>query len=221
MQAQATWKNRRVSPASSGGSFHERNIVFTKCANWNCPQQFRYFRGTMVFRVETLSGSKMGPGKPSVAPQVEYHWLCVECLRVILISFEDHSAEMELLPGTVRGGNGRIVRLTSLDSALAELSETAGWSQTQDLAPAMDRGISMSLPDMPGSENGFSGGGSPATRTRTSPGWENEGETDSSRLRLVEMPPDDKWPDDKWDDKWKDKWKDKPKDEGESLAGVF
>jgi hypothetical protein len=202
--------------------------VLTKCANGNCPQQFRYIQGSMVFRVETQPGSEMGPGEPSGAPQLEYHRLCVECLRVILISFEDHSAGMELLPGTGRGGNGRTVRLTSLDSALAELDKTAGWSQSLDLAQAnalaqtltqtMDRGAARNFPDILRSENHLSGGASSPTGTGGSPARENGSETDPTRLRLVEMPPDDQWPDDKWPD---DKWKDKPKDEREGLAAAF
>src|ERR1700716_2986074 len=116
MRAQAMWLKRRFCPASSGRSFHERNAMFTKCANWNCSQQFRYSRGAIVFRVETPAGPASSLDEPSVGSQVDYHWLCAECLRVILISVEDHWPGTQSLPGTASGGPTKIVKLTSLDA---------------------------------------------------------------------------------------------------------
>lgn len=69
--------------------------MFVKCANDNCSQPFQSGLATMVFRVEThaVSGSgsrncAVGKGKP----EVEYHWLCPECLHIILISWFDHQS---------------------------------------------------------------------------------------------------------------------------------
>jgi hypothetical protein len=195
------WQKPRFSPASGGRSFHGRNIMFTKCANWNCPQQFRYFRGAMVFRVETQPGSESGSGKPSVDPLVEYHWLCAECLHVILISLEDHGAGTGPLLGTAREPNGRIVRLTSLDAALAELAKTENWTQTLTLAQSMALAqttagvVAENPPEIPGSEQ-LSTGALPTNGTGTHLAPESGKERDSSAIKVCR--------DDKKNDQWND-----------------
>ena len=95
--------------------------MFTKCANWNCPQAFCYSRSAIVFRIETRGGEGASLGEPPRG-QADYHWLCAECLRVVLIALEDQESGAGLASGRLGGGGGKIVRLISLDAALAELA---------------------------------------------------------------------------------------------------
>jgi len=153
--------------------------MFTKCANWNCSQPFRYSHGAVVFRVETVAGIS-SLAAPSVCSQVDYHWLCAECLRVILISLEDHGIGTQTAPEMGSGGLAKIVRLTSLDAALAELAKTTEGTQTLEKARTVERAETMdrtqardrtqtlertnpeSHPKMSGFEEALSsGGGSP------------------------------------------------------------
>ncbi len=129
MRAPAMWQKRRLYPASGGESFHERNAMFTKCANWNCSQPFRYSRCAVVLRVETPADTISSGGEPPVSSRVDYHWLCAECLRVILISLEDHRNRVQFVPGAADGAPAKIVKLTSLEAALAELAKSREGAQ--------------------------------------------------------------------------------------------
>jgi hypothetical protein len=144
MQAQAMLENGDTDRQSDGRSFHETNMMFRKCANGNCPQAFQYFRGSVVFRVESPADST-----------IEYHWLCAGCLHIILISLEDHGT------GTrhVSAGRARLVSLTSLDTALgdmAKLEETASLAEEKE-SDGMEHPL-----EMPGYEERLSAGVSPS-----------------------------------------------------------
>ena len=91
--------------------------MFVKCANASCPRPFHFALGTMVFRVETRLGigadSQNGAPKKS-EPTVEYHWLCPECLHIVLISWFDHRG-VARTPAGESGRTRKTVGLISLD----------------------------------------------------------------------------------------------------------
>ena len=121
--------------------------MFTKCANWNCSQVFCHSRCAIVFRIETRGGEGATAGEPPLRGRVDYHWLCAECLRVVLIALEDQEGGVGLASGRLGGGGGKIVRLISLDAALEELAgsgeraevlrEHAGRARTHDFEEAV------------------------------------------------------------------------------------
>ncbi len=94
--------------------------MFSKCANGSCPQAFHYSRGSVVFRVETPPDYQAGEGRRSRISQVEYYWLCAECLHIILVSMGDHGAARK--PFATKAGQN--VSLTSLDTALRDMERT-------------------------------------------------------------------------------------------------
>jgi len=92
--------------------------MFIKCANGGCPASFHYSHGAMVFRVETY-----GPKSHSKLDlSLEYHWLCPQCLHIVLVSWLDHGGTW---PTGDRESTGKTVHLISLDMALADMWDDA------------------------------------------------------------------------------------------------
>ena len=104
--------------------------MFTKCANGSCSQLFHYSSGAMAFRVDRRSALAMyfgladstlhfaaGEIRDGVSNS-EYHWLCPECLHIILVPWLDF--------GQTSGEFARTVHLISLDSALDEMRGEPG-----------------------------------------------------------------------------------------------
>ena len=103
---------------------HGRGYMFVKCANESCSQPFQSGLATMVFRVETHAVSASDSNNCAVGkgrPEVEYHWLCPECLHVILISWFDHQSAGKL--GSFKSAT-KTVHLILLDQVLSEHPET-------------------------------------------------------------------------------------------------
>ena len=77
----------------------------------------------MVFRVETRPISAVDLGRsaaPEPAPAIEYHWLCPECLHIILISWFDHRGASEIFVTKMRT---RTVHLIALDEVRLQPQE--------------------------------------------------------------------------------------------------
>ena len=108
----------RVSPPIcrwvDQGEMCERGRMFIQCANGACSTAFHYTHGAMAFRVET----RFGEPYPNMDLSVEYHWLCPECLHIILVSWLDHC---EVWPKGGPESAGKTVHLISLDTALSDM----------------------------------------------------------------------------------------------------
>ena len=103
--------------------------MFVKCANGSCSQPFQSGLATMVFRVETRSFPAADSHNCAVEkgePEVEYHWLCPECLHIILISWFDYQDGSK-----VAGSKSatKTVHLISLDQVRSEPPEN--WQEQE------------------------------------------------------------------------------------------
>jgi len=72
--------------------------MFVKCANGSCPCTFYYSIGTMVFEVQVCAGQDV---KTEEVPVV-YHWLCPDCLPILLTAWFDHGASRQVVEQRVR-----------------------------------------------------------------------------------------------------------------------
>lgn len=94
--------------------------MFVKCANGSCSEPFDSTLGTMVFRVETRTILRVDSGRSAAlepAPEIEYHWLCPECLHIILIPWFDHRGASAI---AVARSTTRTVHLMSLDEVRSQ-----------------------------------------------------------------------------------------------------
>ena len=102
--------------------------MFIKCANGACPEAFHYSHGAMAFRVETRRGEPYS----NLDLSVEYHWLCPQCLHIILVSWLDHCGAW---PTGGPESAGKTVHLISLDTALADMWKSPWESDGLDGRP--------------------------------------------------------------------------------------